>query len=285
MLKVHGTGNTFYIIDEVVEEEAMSSLAIKLCQDGTDGVLYVCPSKRHLSKMRIFNADGSEPEMCGNGLRCYARYELEKHRLKEAVIETLNAAYQVSYIEEFYGQTGISILLHPVKHIQHDELNAFDEGYEEHFEFYTVSNPHVVGLFTQPVGGVFLKAIGQVGNQKFSDGINVNILSIIDEGKVYVQTFERGVGITKSCGTGMTSASVHYARKYDYFDQVIEVYNDGGLILCKVMKSDKDFTVEFTGNATYMYEVDDQGHVTKNFDEETIAYEHFLKETRKIASK
>jgi diaminopimelate epimerase len=281
MLKVHGTGNTFYILENIVESE-MTQLAIDLCKDGTDGVLYVCDSDEHLSKMRIFNSDGSEPEMCGNGLRCYARYILEKQKKKHGTIETLNAAYEVAYIEDFYGQVGISINLYPVIKVNHAELESFDERYDSCFEFYTVSNPHVVSIIEEKLTAEKLTDIGQHGNDHFSDGINVNMMHVLDCGKVYVQTFERGVGITKSCGTGMTSSSVHYARHFDYFDKTIEVYNDGGLILCEVSRSGEDYKVKFTGNATYIAEYKDR-EIIRTYDKESQAYDVFLQASKKAS--
>ena len=273
---MHGTENTFYLVDKMMSDEAMKSLTINLCNDGSDGVLFVCNSEHHLSKMRIFNSDGTEPEMCGNGLRCFARYILEKHQIKSGSIETMKMAYNAKLIDDFHGIKGVEIELYPVKSLQHSELSSFDS--EMDLNFYSVSNPHVVGVVENHMSAQILTEIGTKANQHFSDGINVNIVRVIDENKIYVQTFERGVGITKSCGTGMTSSSVHYAIMNNKLGEVIEVYNDGGMIECKVIQPD-DYSVLFTGNATYMSEHDDSGKLLKHFDE-TKEYQLFFKKTR-----
>lgn len=271
MIKAHGTGNTFYIVDEPIEDFA--AFTIEHCKDGTDGVLFVCDSKEHIAKMRIFNSDGSEPEMCGNGLRVFGRYILEKHNLKEATIETLNQAYHVSYINDFYGMVGISITLTPVIHKAHKSADHLSSQSQYEFEFYTVSNPHVAGVIEERINRDNLNEIGLLGNKLFDEGINVNMIQILEPGKIYVQTYERGVGITKSCGTGMTSSSVHYARHFNYFNQPIEIYNDGGMILCEVKKDD-NYTVQFTGNATFME------HDTVDCKADQEKYIRFFESTR-----
>jgi len=113
--------------------------------------------------------------------------------------------------------------------------------------------------------------------------MNVNILTILDDDRIYVRTYERGVGITKSCGTGMTSSSVHYAITKNVFDQPIEVYNDGGMIECLVKKETLDYSVLFTGNATYLSNHEMDGTLIDAYDEQK-RYKEFYNETRKSIS-
>lgn len=274
MIKLHGTGNTFYLLEDYQGD--YSNKTIALCQDGTDGVLFAEPSETGLVKMRILNADGSEPEMCGNGLRCFARHMLEKHGMREAVIETLETSYQVRYIEDFYGMVGIEISLYPVKKIKHPELSLFNEAYQEEGQFYTVSNPHLVIEREKRIDEKVLTDIGLKGNTSFSEGVNVNVMSVLEAGKIYVQTFERGVGITKSCGTGTTSSAVHYATTRNYYNQEITIFNDGGLILCRVVKEGQDYRVFFTGNATYINKDD------WDCSSDQLLYERFYHMTREL---
>jgi len=279
LLKMHGTENVFYlydVMDLALEDKVMSDMTKELCQDGADGMLFVCDSKDYLAKMRIFNSDGSEPEMCGNGLRCVARYVLDKLHQEEGIIETLNTSYNVKSIENFHGVKGIQIELYPVKRLDHEGLNDFNTEYD--FYHYTVSNPHIVGLVDDHMKRDDLITLGKYANDHFEGGMNVNMFRIISQGKIYVQTFERGVGITKSCGTGMTSSSVDYAIRNDYYNKPIEVYNDGGMIECEVIRKD-DFSVLFTGNATYMSKHDLKGNLLEEF-EELEAYRHFYNMTR-----
>jgi len=279
LLRMHGTENVFYLYDVMgmkLDDKTMSEMTKKICQDGSDGMLFVCDSKKHLAKMRIFNSDGSEPEMCGNGLRCLSRYVLEKLDCSEGVIETLKASYYVKQIEDFHGIRAIQIVLYPVKSLEHEQLKDFVTPYS--FNHYTVSNPHLVGHIQEHMTREDLIHVGEYANKHFDEGMNVNMLRVIAPGKIYVQTYERGVGITKSCGTGMTSSSVDYAIKNDYLNKAIEVYNDGGMIECQVIKED-DYKVLFTGNATYMSKHDMKGKLLKAFDEQDD-YKAFFNKTR-----
>ncbi|MBI9015254.1 MAG: diaminopimelate epimerase [Clostridiales bacterium] len=287
LIKMHGTENTFYLLDlqELhMTDEEKKALTIDLCHDGSDGVLFVCDSEMHIAKMRIFNADGSEPEMCGNGLRCVARYVLEKYDIDEAVIETLKTSYEVKFVDDFHGIKGISIKMYPVKALGQEELESFNKAYEFTFKYYNVSNPHVVAIKDDIIEDGLLKEIGTKANGHFKEGMNVNILTILGEDKIYVRTYERGVGITKSCGTGMTSSSVHYAIMTHAFDHPIEVYNDGGMIECLVKKEPSDYTVIFTGNATYLSNHEMDGTVIDTYDEQK-RYKEFYNETRKSIPK
>lgn len=106
LLKVHGSENKFFILDQTLLETALPDnelipLAINLCKntlDGADGLLVVDTSKDCLGKMRVINADGSEAKMCGNGLRTVSRYLSEKYQLANFKIETLEASLSVSTI-------------------------------------------------------------------------------------------------------------------------------------------------------------------------------------------
>lgn len=275
---MHGTENTFYLLDcmsQPLSDNEMREMTLKWCQDEADGFLFVHASAQHVAKMRIFNEDGTEPEMCGNGLRCFARYVLEKFDLSEGTIETLKTSYHVRLLDDFYGIPGIQITLYPVKTYDFEDVESF---LEKGFTYYNVSNPHIVGVVQERMSVASLTDLGIDANEHFKDGINVNLMHIMDRGKIYVQTYERGVGITKSCGTGMTSSSVHYARVYDYFDQPIEVYNDGGMIECLVEKRE-DYAVRFTGNATYISQHDKDGTLLKVYDE-AKEYQQFYMKTR-----
>ncbi len=91
--KMHGAGNDFVIINTFLEniQENYSELAIKLCDRnfgiGADGLIFVLPSEKNDIKMRIFNPDGSEPEMCGNGIRCFARFVYEEGIVQKRLLK------------------------------------------------------------------------------------------------------------------------------------------------------------------------------------------------------
>lgn len=276
--KMQGTGNDFVIVDEIQNPQLMSSLtehggsieairkniAIKLCSEfGTDGIMYVLRSENSDAMMRIFNSDGSEALMCGNGLRCFGRYVLDMLDRDLVEIETLKAVYNVRRVYGFYeDMEGFEIALNNV--VYHGKTNAvlmLERNFSNYdFEFYTVSNPHVVVMTDSIPEDELLNEIGGYSNSSespFADGVNVNFATCLSEDSIYVRTYERGVGITKSCGTGMTSSVTRFAKNNNLFDKWIDIYNDGGMIKCKVNKKCADsYEVQFVGNATHEYYFD-----------------------------
>lgn len=298
IIKMHGTGNTFYLVDEringFISEDKKKSLVVSICnndcEEQIDGVLFVEESLKCDVKMRIFNSDSSEPEMCGNGLRCFGRYVLEIENKEKITVETMCEIYEVENIENFYkGMNGIKINLKNVKHIVHNRIFEFEKKHIPYkFEYFTVSNPHIVSFTKNILSHDELKYIGfDANNSKniFEDGINVNMITILSKEKIYVQTYERGVGITKSCGTGMTASSTYYSIINSEIGNEVKVYNDGGMILCTVTKENNGYSVNFIGNGTYIftgkldldsYEISD---IKYNKKEEEL-YDSFFKATR-----
>jgi diaminopimelate epimerase len=283
-LKVQGTLNDFVLIDERVEglnltDSDRARWAVKLCLReggiGADGILFVNHSGVADAKMRIFNADGSEALMCGNGLRCFGRYVLEDTHKKTVAIETAKAVYQVTLDPDFDQQlTGYHILLDNVQYYgETAEVRQFEKATQTTltFEHLTVSNPHVVAFCTlEDLQDENLIPLGRLANSEkhiFSEGMNVNLVYVLSERQIYVRTYERGVGITKSCGTGMTSAVTAYAIKTNQLNTPIQVFNDGGRISCLVMSKEQGYAVDFIGNATYMF----RGQI-KSLVEEALSY-------------
>ena len=280
LIKSQGTGNDFIIYDEIKYpipmEYSRDEIAKKLCHRemgiGADGVLYVLKSNKANAMMRIFNADGSEALMCGNGLRCFSRYIMDTQKVDTIDVETLNATYHVRRDSTFDQYVdGYEIVLNNVEYFgQTDFVKAFEQALESdlHFSYVTVSNPHIATLDTKeiPTDDV-LKVYGELGNKEkayFAQGINVNFATILADNKLYVRTYERGVGITKSCGTGMTSAVTTYAIVHDKLNQWVEIYNDGGKIMCYVEPVEDHYSVKFVGNATNEFQTE--------IDLETLMY-------------
>ena len=312
--KMQGTGNDSIIVDERKELTRFqdlyinggverSDIAVHLCKAfGTDGVMFVLKSDHSDAQMRIFNADGSEALMCGNGLRCFGRYVLDDMKRDEIMVETLKADYRVKRVSDFSPYLeGFEILLNNVKAFGHTDAasvleDKFKSKYNYGYEFFTVSNPHVVTFTGQDIpSDDVLTRIGTFANgveSPFEAGVNVNFCTILGKDKLYVRTFERGVGITKSCGTGMTSSVTRYARKYNRFSTWIEVYNDGGMIHCKVTETDLNaYKVHFVGNASheFSFELEPEALMTLKHEalkiqwatSEIENYEHFLDWTKK----
>lgn len=278
MIKCHGSGNDFVMLDERKEnifsnEEERISFIKAVCDRkgpiGADGVLLVLPSRICDARMRIFNADGTEPEMCGNGLRCVGRFVLEDMSKNKAIVETMKSQYMVRITEDIYKdvktvQADIkSIELNPARlpMVWGDKECLFEIVPElsGHLTFSAVSitNPHLVSI-VEKIDVDELVRIGEVANSGISilpKGVNVNFARIMGPDSMYVKTYERGVGLTASCGTGMISSSIVACIKdNNRFGREVTVYNDGGAIKTIVSKDqDGNIMVSFTGNATYNY--------------------------------
>lgn len=314
LIKGHGSGNEFYIIDESMgnlrlTEEDRRKIAISLCDKlsplGADGILYLLEDKEADGRMRIFNSDGTEAEMCGNGLRLIGRYIMEKLNKNKVNIATMKALYQVERAEDI--GSGIYTVEVPVDTITFDPsalpLN-YPEGslffkvlpqLSEKYSFSAVSitNPHLVSI-TEEILDSDITEIGIKANtnkELLPKGTNINFVKFLSEDSIFVRTYERGVGLTPSCGTGMIASSVITALyNPDYKNKKLKVVNQGGMINCIVRGNIEDkFLVNFSGNATYIYStvIDyEKGNFEiiepkKSYFEEGKDYEAFLQKIRK----
>lgn len=279
LIKSHGSGNEFLLIDEInnhysFSEQERAQLAKILCDRGrelgADGILFAMSSDHAEGRMRIFNADGSEASMCGNGLRLVARYVCEMRQVQEAVIETMKVDLRVSKQKEISPQVStyqveispVSFQLRdlPLRLNQPTLINGKIPELSEELTFsaLAVPNPHLISLVDSDVLQSNLqKEISEkvnAPNELFPDGVNVSFVKNIGDGKIYVRTFERGVGFTNACGTAMSASSlVTCLNGLNEFEKTIDVYNNGGKVQCVVRKQGESFTIDLIGNATYVY--------------------------------
>ena len=287
ILKCHGSGNDFILIDEwsngyKFSEKQRVVLSQALCDRnsllGADGILFFLKSDKADAGMRIFNSDGSEAEMCGNGLRCVARYAVELLKKDSALIETLKENLEVKKLPDiFYGVKTFQATIKPVRFelktlpmvlhkgtLRNEKIDYLSE--ELLFTALSIPNPHIVAI----VDTIDEKAIDEMGKKAnlnkeiFPRGVNLNFVKPLGENTIYVQTYERGVGLTNACGTGMSSSSlVSCLLGINKIGSVINVINRGGMVKCqpKIDKMD-NYSVELMGNATYSFE----GQVEINFN-------------------
>lgn len=313
-IKCHGTGNDFILIDEISNnysftEEQRNYLAITLCDRkksiGADGMLYVLKSKEHDGHMRIFNADGTEPEMCGNGLRCVGRYLLDLLNKEKITVETMKASYEVKAFEDLYsGVRTVEIEINTVNFDTaslplicnerfHIEKPIPELSEQLSFTAVSITNPHLV-TFVDEIDITQIEEIGIKANSTKSilpQGVNVNFVRVLSEDSIYVKTYERGVGLTKSCGTGMTASTVVYCLKNPMMHgRLINIYNDGGMIKIAVNKSkDNKYSIRFIGNASYIFKASvslDKGEEPQvndkiYLDNEISSYNKFLEACNK----
>ncbi|MEH7494134.1 diaminopimelate epimerase [Neobacillus niacini] len=280
LIKGHGSGNDFLLIDEITNSYSFSEgdrakLATLLCDRnsdlGADGILFIMNSEQNDGRMRVFNADGSEASMCGNGLRLVARYICEMKGLTEAIIETMKADLKVSKQQDIYPNvTTYQVEISPVSFLLEDlplnlnEPNLLNEKIPElsqelTFSALAVPNPHLISVVNteQLQSGVQKEISEKVNNPNklFPDGVNVSFVKSLEEGSIYVNTFERGVGFTNACGTAMSASSlVTCLQGLNSVEEIINVYNKGGRVQCVVHENDENYSIDLIGNATYMYQ-------------------------------
>ena len=215
--KMQGTGNDFVLVDYITEkfEYSFKLLSEFLCNRhygvGADGLIIIDKSGIADFKMRIFNSDGSEAEMCGNGIRCFAKYVYEHGLTKKEkfAIETMAGIRNVELNIE--GKTVINIK------VEMEEANLepekipirYDNLVENDFFTISLGNPHAV-CFVEDVDSTNVKDIGEkVENDKhFLNKTNVEFVQIINENQLKIRVWERGVGETLSCGTGACAAAI-----------------------------------------------------------------------------
>ena len=264
ILSCQGSGNNFILINEydniLFSEERRITLSKELCeQEHLDGLLFFHNSDTADGKMRMFNPDGSEAEMCGNGLRCVGRFACETLDKTSVLIETLKSVSLISKEKNIYKtvETYRAELKDIVLNTQEINQAIDDVSSTLNFTVVNMPNPHLVS-FVDKVDEEQLVALGKKVNTMphlFPNGINVNFCQILDEGVIFVRTYERGVGLTQSCGSGMSASSLVYCLLgYQAMGHTLEVYNLGGLVQCTPMVTAlHQYSVFLSGNATFMF--------------------------------
>ena len=215
-IKMHGLGNDFILIDsrtEPLEGLNLSQLAVKLCDRhygiGADGLLLASPSDSADVKMRMFNPDGSEAEMCGNGIRCFAKYIYETLEKKKELIsvETL-AGVILPSILEYKGKTAVvEVDMGIPENIKNEELKIDNIKYN--VTLVSLGNPHCV-IFIDDLSKVQIDEIGPKieMNKMFRDRTNVEFVQVVSKKEAIVKVWERGAGETLACGTGACASAV-----------------------------------------------------------------------------
>jgi len=226
--KMHGLGNDYIVIDNrdnAIGEDELSGLARKLCERrfsvGADGLLLVYNSRIADAKMRIFNADGSEAEMCGNGIRCFAKYCYENNIVKksELRIETLAGIKRFwltisnGEVKEVKVDMGSPILERGgIPMLGRDTCINEDlavDGEKFKVTCLSVGNPHCV-IFVDDVKKFPVEEIGPKieRHQLFPERVNVEFAQVLNEEELSVRVWERGCGETLACGTGACASVV-----------------------------------------------------------------------------
>jgi diaminopimelate epimerase len=231
--KWQGIGNDFILIDsrtQDLEGINLKNLAIQMCDRhygiGADGLLIVWPSQKADFRMQIFNPDGSEPEMCGNGIRCFTSYIYQAAKEEERKdiwsVETKAGIMVPAVIKDDGEIKGIEVDMG----IPQAQAEVELEGYK----FYKVSmgNPHAVAFVDDIEKAAFYRVGPKVEtNSHFPSGTNVEFVKINNRSNVTVKVWERGAGETLACGTG-ACAVVAAAVLNNLTDRKVLVHLPGG---------------------------------------------------------
>ncbi len=209
--KMHGLGNDFVVIDAIHQRLDWHTLPVTLLADrhlgiGCDQVLLIEPSKNADFFCRILNADGSEAEQCGNGLRCVARFlhERKLHSSTSLTIETIAGVFPVEI--KNYDQIRVTI---PAANIESSnlQLQLPPSGTTVKGSALSMGNPH----FIIQVPDIHTAATEQVGQSiathpTFPNGTNVGFMQIMNKNHIRLRTYERGAGETNACGSNACAA-------------------------------------------------------------------------------
>ncbi|MFH2058252.1 MAG: diaminopimelate epimerase [Pseudomonadota bacterium] len=249
-IKMEGIGNDFIIIDDraqtIEKKKPYPDLARQLCSRhfgiGGDGLLLILPSNDHDFKFRIYNSDGSSAQMCGNGIRCVAKYVYEKKIVphKKMRVDTLAGTVipevfidDENIVQSVRVDMGQPILM--CSQIPFESVNktAIDEplvvGDNTYFvTTVSMGNPHAV-IFVDDIETIDIKSIGTAieTNERFLEKTNVEFIQVMNKNELRMKVWERGAGITLACGTG-ACASLVAAKLTGRSERSVVVHLDGG---------------------------------------------------------
>jgi diaminopimelate epimerase len=251
--KYHGLGNDYVIINNLkygIPDDKKSDLAKILCRQhfsiGADGILFVCHPKNTDVRMKMFNPDGSQAEMCGNGVRCFAKflYENDIYKKDKIEIETLTGIViaKLSVFNDKVDTVTIDMgiptldcesipvnLDSPVNQCVNESIVVLDKIFK--FTAVSTGNPHAVIFSKEVINDEDLRKYGAAieSNALFPKKTNVEFVKVLSKEEAILRVFERGAGVTYSCGTG-TCAAVVAGTTLGLFrkNTPVTVHNDGG---------------------------------------------------------
>ena len=273
-IKCHGSGNRFVMLDAVQHVPAAPDRLARLVCDPdaggmeADGLLLLVRRADGIFGMRMFNPDGSEAEMCGNGIRCIARLAEARSGLHAFSLFSGGTLYRTERCADIYPglptygvripvrlwsadfathRRGESFIAQPIPELD-DTLR---------FTAISVGNPHIVACVPEGTADDLarLEKLGQRAANLphlFPNGVNVSFVEMRGRESIFVATCERGAGVTASCGTAMTSSATAAALLGAVpFGAAIDVRNRGGMVRCICRREGEQLETELIGNATF----------------------------------
>ena len=276
--KMHGLGNDFILFDDLDPlKYDLPALAVKLCNRhqgiGADGIILILPSEIAEVRMRIINSDGSEANMCGNGIRCFAKYVYDSqiNKTQSFTIET-GAGIMIPELIVENGNVlfvrvnmGTPVLERAAIPMTGASGQVIDEVFHIAGKSYRITSllmgvPHTM-VFVDDLSQTDIVTIGREIEKHpfFPEGTNVNFVQVINDHEIKVRTWERGAGSTLACGTGSCAAAVAAFLNGKTGREVTVHLTLGDLLI-----EWTDGTVYMTGTAEHVFE----GYLEHNFFEE-----------------
>ena len=266
--KYIAAGNDFILFNAIGNKGLnYNEIALHVCDRhfglGADGIMIVENSSRADVKMLYYNSDGSQGEMCGNGIRCFVKYIYDYAIVekKQILVETLDGIKDISLkldksnkLEEIQVNMGYPsfeanrIPVKSNKNIIIEEKISID-GKEYLYSAVLVGVPHVV-IFVDDIKTIDINGLGKKieNNPLFPRKTNVNFIEIIDRKNINIYTWERGAGRTLGCGTG-SCASVLIGNRLGKLENKVNVKTEGGGLRVEI---GQDWQINMIGQATHI---------------------------------
>ncbi len=263
--KLHGCGNDYIAIDGRSLDRDWSSLTAEMSRPafgvGSDGIVLLQGSDVAQVRMRVFNPDGSEAEMSGNGIRLFAKFVLDRSLVRPSeeglTVETLGGVRTVWPTMEKGRMKSARVAMGPATFkaaevpVDTADLGGIEEviahsvsigGAELAITCLGIGNPHAVAIMDQPVEDFPLNEVGPLveNHVMFPERINFEIVNVHARDRIRARIFERGAGETLSSGTGST-ASAFACRKLGLVDDAVDVVVDGGVLRISWNGNDEAF--------------------------------------------
>lgn len=268
--KMHGCGNDYVYVNCLEEKVENPNETAKMVSDrhfgiGSDGLILICPSSKADFEMKMYNADGSEGAMCGNGIRCVAKYVYDygltekttitvdtKAGIKQLELNVENG--KVATVKVDMGAPAIKAEQIPVISKEDTVIAKPIEiaGTEYEMTCVSMGNPHAI-VFVEDTEQVEIEQIGPLfeHNEIFPDRVNTEFIQVIDRNTINMRVWERGAGETWACGTGACASVVACVLNNKTEDEVL-VHLRGGDLKIKYDRDKK--TVFMTGPATVVFD-------------------------------
>jgi len=254
---MEGLGNDYIYADGIHQRVPLEAEFIKRISDrhfgiGSDGLIVILPSETADFKMRIFNADGSEAKMCGNGIRCFAKFCYDHHLTDKKVlqIETLSGIKTVNLIFNGKHPTAARVSMGPAALMDGGITHQVEiEGNRYTYHLVSMGNPHAV-VFVNDLS-LNVNKVGEIISRdtQVDGGVNVEFVQVVNAQEISVRVYERGSQETMACGTGACASAAESLRQKLTASQVT-VHLLGGDLMIQCLQDD----IIMEGPATSVFE-------------------------------